>query len=436
VIINGVSIGSGAAGSGRALGSTNYLSAYTNCCGRIDALYDDFAIFSSIMTPAQVISTAMGAQGISTAAANLQLLFKFEQSINSDYPTDGSVQLQLNFGVTANTFTADEPAAIAAIQGDPQLIGFRGQKFQFHGVAGEIFSLITARLLQCNAKFVYLTARRSRDIRALRNSWSAAHAATAQRLQLPETLSFSHNGNYIDAIALKIRGRFNGHENRDRVAECRVLVESGPYERGPAISIDGRRVDVAALQQPSNAAADESPRFSLETGSRGSGGCTLVPQNFSASSSDKSAFSMVSMWFPSIGSVALEARAGREAWLSLHIDNSDRFLNVRSASIAPEALLRAAAAWNYVDNHGSQDEDDDSAGSDSGARESDATGDSKAQSPLEPVLHGLLGHTLYQPMGAKSLPVGIWSDYCADCQNGAVPAAERLWSDDFPVNRY
>jgi hypothetical protein len=47
---------------------------------------------------------------------------------------------------------------VATIVGDPQFVGFRGQRYQIHGIDSQVYSIISDRFMQMNSRFVFLTA--------------------------------------------------------------------------------------------------------------------------------------------------------------------------------------------------------------------------------------------------------------------------------------
>ena len=49
------------------------------------------------------------------------------------------------------------PPSGGQVVGDPQFVGLRGQNYQVHGVAGEIYSIVSDADLQYNSRFVFLS---------------------------------------------------------------------------------------------------------------------------------------------------------------------------------------------------------------------------------------------------------------------------------------
>jgi len=78
------------------------------------------------------------------------------------------------------TVTSCDPAQTT---GDPQFAGFQGQNFQFHGMADEVFNLISTPTFQMNGNFKYLSSG---------------------KCDYNETVCYTHPGTYIDQIGFTI----------------------------------------------------------------------------------------------------------------------------------------------------------------------------------------------------------------------------------------
>jgi hypothetical protein len=96
----------------------------------------------------------------------------------------------------------------APTHGDPQIGGFQGQSFQFHGLADEVFNLISTPSLQVNGRFVYLSSG---------------------KCDYNDTQCWSHPGTYIDQLGFS----FSSH---------RVKVIAGPHRVGMHIDMDGEKL--------------------------------------------------------------------------------------------------------------------------------------------------------------------------------------------------
>ena len=83
-------------------------------------------------------------------------------------------------------------ACPAALRGDPQLIGLRGQSFQVHGIDQVVYNLITHPTHQLNARFGFLSQGKCPTV---------AEAGISQAHEN----CWSHPGSYITAIGLQER---------------------------------------------------------------------------------------------------------------------------------------------------------------------------------------------------------------------------------------
>ena len=116
-----------------------------------------------------------------------------------------------------NPFTIDSSFTINAVaQGDPQLIGLRGQSFQVHGIDGSIYNLITHPTIHENARFTFLTSGQCPVFN--KNFSSGFELIRAHRN------CFSHAGSYIGEIGFMLRLSDNYILN--------ISVISGPYDMG------------------------------------------------------------------------------------------------------------------------------------------------------------------------------------------------------------
>jgi len=67
--------------------------------------------------------------------------------------------------------------------GDPQFAGFQGQNFQFHGMADEVFNLISTPTFQMNGNFKYLSSG---------------------KCDYNDTVCYTHPGTYVDQLGFVI----------------------------------------------------------------------------------------------------------------------------------------------------------------------------------------------------------------------------------------
>lgn len=82
--------------------------------------------------------------------------------------------------------------------GDPQFIGFQGQNFQFHGMADEVFNLISTPTFQMNGNFKYISAG---------------------KCDYNDTACFTHPGTYVDQIGFMI-------------GDIKIKAVSGSHDKG------------------------------------------------------------------------------------------------------------------------------------------------------------------------------------------------------------
>jgi hypothetical protein len=101
-----------------------------------------------------------------------------------------------------------------SVSGDPQFIGFQGQRFQFHGFPDEYFNLISSPQWQLNSHFIYLANGKS---------------------DYNETTHWSHPGTYIDELGFQI--------GKDRIA-----ITAGTRQHGLHLTINGQSISYVAGQ--------------------------------------------------------------------------------------------------------------------------------------------------------------------------------------------
>ena len=127
---------------------------------------------------------------------------------------------------------ADPPSTGNAV-GDPMFHGFLGQSYQVHGVAQQVYSLISDSLVQLNAMFVFLTEGRC--------------PPAAVRLPF-STACWSHPGSYLGRITLQT------------IADDRIDIVAGTAGAGfERVTANGRELklgdewtgnDVTAIDHP------------------------------------------------------------------------------------------------------------------------------------------------------------------------------------------
>lgn len=102
------------------------------------------------------------------------------------------------------------------VDGDPQFVGLRGQSYQVHGVAGEVYNIVSDADLQYNSRFVFL---------------DRGDCPVINGQKLPGC--YSHPGSYLGELGLKTR------------TGDRIKIVSGPAADGfAAIELNGRYLDI------------------------------------------------------------------------------------------------------------------------------------------------------------------------------------------------
>ena len=90
--------------------------------------------------------------------------------------------------------------APVSVLGDPQFVGLLGQSYQVHGIDGAVYSLISERAAQVNARFAFLTGPRlcvSGSMVAWKEGSSSEQQASSAAISC-----WSHDGSYLAELAL------------------------------------------------------------------------------------------------------------------------------------------------------------------------------------------------------------------------------------------
>ena len=112
-----------------------------------------------------------------------------------------------------------------AALGDPQLKGFLGQSFQVHGLDGGIYSVLSQKDVQVNARFTFLESGRCPPSSI-------------------ETPCWSHPGSYFGALSIRTQ------------SGARLLIQSGSAATGFAVvELDGQQL---SFSQPAPASSSDS----------------------------------------------------------------------------------------------------------------------------------------------------------------------------------
>ena len=118
----------------------------------------------------------------------------------------------------------------SSVLGDPSFVGLRGQRYQVHGMDGEVYNLISSPTMQLNARFTFLRAGQCPILDGV-----------------ADTGCWSHPGSYLGAIALQVRVAEQLHV---------LVIQSGDHKQGFAsVQLDGTHVAVSEL---SEATSDET----------------------------------------------------------------------------------------------------------------------------------------------------------------------------------
>lgn len=116
------------------------------------------------------------------------------------------------------TVTCYKAPPTTSVSGDPQFVGLRGQSYQVHGVAGEVYSIISDEHLQMNSRFVFLSKGDCPVVNGVK-----------------QTNCYAHEGSYLGAIGIKT------------AAGDKLKLVSGPAKTGFAeVSLNGRPVKIGA----------------------------------------------------------------------------------------------------------------------------------------------------------------------------------------------
>jgi hypothetical protein len=92
--------------------------------------------------------------------------------------------------------------------GDPQFSGLQGQYFQFHGMADEVFSLVSSRDLQMNALFKFITSG---------------------SCDYNNTVCWTHPGTYLGQIGMQFGSN-------------KILLQSGSHSNGMKVFLNDREI--------------------------------------------------------------------------------------------------------------------------------------------------------------------------------------------------
>ena len=118
-------------------------------------------------------------------------------SLYANLPADMQLAGQANTSVcTAGAaliaaLVPNGPTNGTSVVGDPVLVGFRGQRFQVHGIDGAVYNLVTEPHLFINARFGFLQGPRPCPV--------------MPSTGLQSTACWSHPGSYLTGVAIAAR---------------------------------------------------------------------------------------------------------------------------------------------------------------------------------------------------------------------------------------
>ena len=129
------------------------------------------------------------------------------------------------------------PTTPPSAVGDPSFTGFLGQHYQVHGMADTVYNIISDRLVQLNAQFVFLNGGQCPvvDGKPLTNCWS-------------------HPGSYFGSLALK-------------TAEGdRLLITAGSHTDGLTVALNEQPLTASVNRAGLSVSVDNSFRVLIEAG--------------------------------------------------------------------------------------------------------------------------------------------------------------------------
>jgi hypothetical protein len=173
------------------------------------------------------------------------------------------------------------------INGDPQFAGFHGQQFQFHGLADEVFNLISTPTMQLNSHFVYLSSG---------------------KCDYNQTMCWSHPGTYVDALGFTIPSA---------KGDMQIKMVAGSHEKGLRVWMGPVGGDMHEVHLGSHTAGFRWPI-----------------------SNDSSA--VATLQYNVFGEASVHTPL-----LDIRVVNSDYFFNME-VSLLDQAILRAGAKKHTV----------------------------------------------------------------------------------------
>ena len=137
-------------------------------------------------------------------------------------PFSGNIIVAYGTGPNVNSERTDAVSTFfttSSAVGDPQFVGLRGQDYQVHGIDGAVYNIISAKALQVNSRFVFLTQGQCPIIDGV-----------------ADTNCWSHPGSYMGELSFQavVDGKLHA-----------ALVTAGTSKEGFAsVQMDGKALKV------------------------------------------------------------------------------------------------------------------------------------------------------------------------------------------------
>jgi hypothetical protein len=160
--------------------------------------------------------------------------------------TNGAAGTTTTLALTDNTtpslsgsFAGHGPSqeSCAAVVGDPQFVGLRGQSYQVHGIDGAVYNVISEQNTQVNARFTFLTEGECPIIAGV-----------------PATNCWSHPGSYLGEMSFQQRVDGKLHAALLTAGDAKkgysmVQVDGKPLKLGERVEFGSFSVDYRSAYQ-------------------------------------------------------------------------------------------------------------------------------------------------------------------------------------------
>jgi hypothetical protein len=136
------------------------------------------------------------------------------------------------------------------VVGDPQFVGFHQQKFQVHGIDGEIYNLISLPTLQLNARFTFLS------------EGNCVPHTISSSFQSQPISCWSHPGSYLGEIGIRFISE-DSIEGKDSV-EHTITLSSGNNLKGFSdVLVDDKRFALNSSHQFKDVQVEPSTPYAI-----------------------------------------------------------------------------------------------------------------------------------------------------------------------------